>query len=99
MKELTVHVLLKADENGSIITTMTELGCAQSKMWALTNTSKGEHSLIFERETGKCVFECWGTADFPDVTEESELGRCEEYGVPLKVLHIITDDRFDKMEV
>jgi len=94
---LGIYVLFRfSKKTGKIDTTMTAMGKALMKMWALNNTTKTKRTLIFERESGKCVFACSGTDGFPQIAEESKLFNCEEYGISLADLQKITDDRFDK---
>lgn len=91
-----VHVLFRfSEKTGEIETTMTGLGDAMMRLWALQNTPKGKACMIIERNTGKVVFATRGTADgWPEINEK-DLGICTEYGIPLEELQGITDDRFD----
>ncbi len=93
---LGIYVLFRfSTKTGKIDTTMTSMGKALMKMWALNNTTKTKTTLIFERESGKCVFACRGTDNFPEIAKPEKLGKCDEYGIALADLHEITDDRFD----
>lgn len=95
MSDLKVHVLFRfSKKTGNIDTTMTGLGTAMMKMWALNHTTKTKATIIAERDTGQVVFMAIGTGDFPEVKEKG-LGSIEELGIPLEALQSITDDRFD----
>lgn len=99
MSNLGVHVLFRySKKTGEIDTTMTGIGSAMMQMWALQNTTKTKGCMIFERETGKLVFATYGTEDgFPKVKkgEQCKNMTCDDWGIPLEVLHSMTDDRFD----
>lgn len=99
---LTVHVLMRASKKtGKIDTTLTSLGKAQLVMWALTNTTRGKQSFIFERESGKVMAIVTGSdTGMPTMSsaDHKDLGICEDYNIPLEELHKILDDRFDKEE-
>ena len=99
MNDLSVHVLFRfSKKTGEIDTTMTSLGSALLKMWALNNTPKTKACMVFERESGNIVFASYGTKDgFPKVKsgKDCEGQTCVEFGIPLEELHAITDDRFD----
>ena len=93
---MDVHVLFRfSKKTGKIDTTITGVTSALMQMWALHNTTKSKTTLIFNRETGRCIFSAEGTADFPKI-EKGELGSCEEYNIPLEALQRIKDERFDK---
>ena len=98
--DLKIHVLFRySKKTGKVDMTMTELGNAMMRMWALTNTPPSKNVIIAERDTGKVVCLAEGTKDgFPNVkmVEKEDLGTIDEYGVPLSVLQSIRDDRFDK---
>lgn len=104
MKEpLTVHVLFRfSKKTGKIDTTMTGLGDAMMRLWALNNTPKSKSCMIVERDTGRITFVTTGTTDgFPKVkdTKSGEIGNAEEFGIPLDVLKTeFLDDRFDVVE-
>lgn len=102
MSDLSVCVLFRASKkSGKIDTTMTGMGSALMRMWALKNTPKTKMCMIFERESGKLIFATYGQdSGFPKVTKESECkGTCDDWGIPLSALHEITDERFDNAEV
>ena len=95
MRNLEVCVLFRfSKKSGKIDQTMTGVGSAMMQLWALNNTPKTKSCLIFERNSGKCIFATYGTGDFPKV-EKGDLGTCEEYGIRHEDLMAITDDRFD----
>lgn len=97
MKDLTVHVLFRfSKKTGKIDTTMTGLGSAMMKLWALRNTTKTKVCLIVERDSGNVVFITSGTdTGFPKV-KEGNLGSIENYGIPVEVVQQeCVDDRFD----
>lgn len=101
MTDLQVHVLFRFSKKiGKIDTTMTGIGNALMQMWALKNTPKTKTCMIFERESGKLVFTTYGTdGGFPKVKKgevQCEGKTCEDFGIPIDVLHDIQDDRFDK---
>ena len=99
--ELKVHVLFRCSKKtGKVDTTMTALGPAILKMWALNNTTSTKQCLIFERESGNLIYATDGTnSGFPKVRDakKTKLGMCEDFGIPLTYLHGISDDRFDKV--
>ena len=92
----TVNVLLRFNKkSGKVDKTMTGLGTALMRMWALNNTTKTKATIIIERDTGKVLFLAKGTeSGFPKV-EDKDLGNCEEYGIPMEALKEFKDDRFD----
>jgi hypothetical protein len=94
---MDVHVLFRfSKKTGKIDTTMTGVTSALMQMWALQNTTKSKMTLIFNRETGRCIFSATGTAnDLPEI-EKGDLGSCEEYGISLEDLQAIKDERFDQ---
>lgn len=94
MKELKLHVLFRfSKKTGKIDMTMTSLGSAQMRLWALNNTTKTKATMIIEQETGNVVFMATGTKDgFPKVKEN--VGYCEDFGLPLVFVQSIEDDRF-----
>lgn len=97
--KLTVHVLFRFNKrSGKIDTTMTSLGFAMLQMWALQNTPKTKRCLIFERDTGLLVFDCEGNSvsEFPQINKYIDVKKCTEFGIPLKELQNIKDERFDK---
>ena len=100
MVDLAVHVLFRySKKTGKIDTTMTGIGSALMKMWALQNTTKTKGCMIFNRETGQLVFATYGTdGGFPKVKKDEECAgcTCDDWGIPLKDLQEISDDRFDK---
>ena len=100
MSNLEVHVLFRyGKKTGRIDTTMTGIGTALMKMWALENTTKTKGCMIFNRETGQLVFATYGTSSgFPKVKKEKECASftCDILGISLEDLQAITDDRFDK---
>lgn len=94
----TVHVLIMhSKRTGKIDLTMTSLGSAMLRLWAMQNTPSSKRTLIFERESGKLVFAVEGTKNgFKVINKEDCKGTCKDYGIPLKELHAIKDERFDK---
>lgn len=96
--KLKVHVLFRFNKkSGKIDTTMTSLGYAMLQMWALQNTTKTKRCLIFERESGKLVFDCEGNSTgFPQVNKYTTVQTCDDFGIPHNTLLEIKDDRFDK---
>lgn len=99
MSELKVHVLFRfSKKTGRVDTTMTGLGSAMMKLWALNNTTKTKDTIIIERDTGEVVYIASGNADFPKI-KEGRLGLCDRFGIPSSVVAGMTDDRFDKEEV
>lgn len=95
MANLEVCVLMRfSKKSGKIDTTMTGMGSAMMQMWALSNTTKSKSCLIFERNSGKCIFATQGTDNFPKV-KKGDLGTCEDFGISHEDLLAITDDRFD----
>ena len=95
-ENLQVHVLFRAGKKtGKIDMTITALGSALLKMWAMNNTTATKRTLIFNRDTGACVFAAEGKKnDMP--TFSMDLGTCDEYGISLEDLQAVKDDRFDK---
>ncbi len=96
---MEIYVLIQSNKkSGKVVNVVTAMGKAMLKMWALKNTSKTRQTFIFERNSGKMVFACNGSADgFPTIAKESELTSCEDVGIALGDLRAITDDRFDKV--
>ena len=95
MSNLEVCVLFRfSKKSGKVDQTMTGMGSAVMQMWALNNTPKTKSCLIFERNSGKCIFAADGTGDFPKV-KKGDLGMCEDFGISHEDLMAITDDRFD----
>lgn len=93
---MDVHVLFRfSKKTGRIDTTMTGVTSALMQMWALQNTTKSKMTLIFNRETGHCIFSATGTASGLPEIEKGDLGSCEEYGISLEALQAIKDERFD----
>lgn len=99
MKDLTIHVLFRfSKKTGNIDMTMTSLGSAQMKLWALSNTPKTKGTAIIEQETGNVVFLAIGTKDgFPKVKEN--IGSCEKIGIPIEFVQSIEDDRFQEVKI
>ena len=99
MSDLKMHVLFRfSKKTGKIDTTMTGLGNAMMKLWALNNTTKTKGCIIAERDTGVVVFTTSGTENFPkvkDATKHGDLGTIEDFGISVVVLQSIKDDRFD----
>ena len=94
---LGIYVLFRfSKKTGKIDTTMTAMGIALLKMWALQNTTKTKNTYIFDRESGKCAFAVQGADFFPKIIKPEDLKDCEFYGISLADLQKITDDRFDK---
>ncbi len=98
MKE-TVYVLLRfSKKTGEIDTCMTGIVKSMFSMWALCNTPETKHTLVFNRDTGDCIFDAEGSADNGPVINKftGKTVTCKDYGIPLETLHKITDDRFDE---
>lgn len=94
---MDVHVLFRfSKKTGRIDTTMTGVTSGLMMMWAMNNTTKSKMTLIFNRETGHCIFSATGTPDGLPEIEKGDLGMCTEYNIPLEDLQKITDERFDK---
>lgn len=93
---LTVHVLLRySAKTGKIDTTMTGLGNALMRLWALQNTPKTKRTIIINRETGRVAYEFDGKEQH---FVEGNLGTCGDYGISPEALQEIKDERFDKEE-
>ncbi len=96
-ENLQVHVLVRASKKtGKIDVTMTALGSALLKLWAMNNTTATKQSFVFNRETGACVFAAEGKKGDMPTFNNGDLGTCDEYGISLEDLQAIKDDRFDK---
>lgn len=55
---------------GKIDTTLTAIGCALLKLWALQNTSKTKACVLFDLDEREAVTEFEGTVEgFPEVRE------------------------------
>lgn len=94
---MDVHVLFRfSKKTGRVDTTMTGITSSLMQIWALQNTTKSKMTLIFNRETGRCIFSATGTASNLPKVEKGDLGSCEEYGISLKDLQAIKDERFDR---
>ena len=92
---LTVHVLFRfSSKTGKVDTTMTGLGSALMRLWAMQNTTKTKRTMIMNRDTGEVVFMVDGKTE-KIKTERDGLGTCEDYGISLEALQAVTDDRFD----
>lgn len=92
---LDVHVLVQINKRTEKVEKIiTALGKAMLNLYALQNTQETQITYVFERMSGKMVYACEGTEDFPNVL--SELTDCEDVGISLADLHNIKDDRFDK---
>lgn len=98
MSDLKVHVLFRCSKKtGKVDTTVTGLGTAMMRMWALQNTTPSKQCLIFERESGRLVFHIEGNKDsLPSIVKYTDEQTCEDYGISLEMLHSIKDERFDK---
>ena len=98
MKELEIHVLIQFNKkSGKVITIMTSLGDGLLIMYALNRTPKTMQTVIFNRNTGKCVFNVEGSEEGPCIVKElSQPMMCTDFGIPLEVLQEIKDERFDK---
>lgn len=100
MNNLSVYVLFRfSKKTGKIDTTMTGLGSAMMRLWALNNTTKTKNCIIVERDTGVIEFATSGTGDFPKVVDrrkDGDIGNAEDYGITAEILQSIKDDRFDK---
>ena len=93
---LDVHVLLMSSlKTGKISVTITALGKAQLQLYALQSTPRNKKSHIFNRRTGHCVMIVYSDGK---IEKGDNLGKCDEYGIPLAELQKIKDDRFDKKE-
>lgn len=97
MKELEIHVLIQFNKkSGKVITIMTSLGEAQLKLYALTKTPKTRQTIVFNRNTGECVFNVEGSEEGPCVVKEFlEPMMCTDFGISLETLQNIKDERFD----
>ena len=70
------HFLVRfTRKSGKIDTTMSGLGNALMRMWAMQNTTKSKDTIIFD-EDGLIKFYFEGTGDFPKITEYGE-GKAE----------------------
>ena len=102
MTNLTVHVLFRfSKKTGKVNMTLTGLGKGVLQLWGLQNTPKTMTTVIFERESGRLVYEAIGsTCGMPSIRKDTHTSvlsdTCEDYGISLEYLHSITDDRFDK---
>ena len=98
--KLKVHVLMRCSKRtGKVDTTMTGIGKALMQMWALQNTTRTKMTYIIERDSGNIVGIYIGKADLPTIKKSKvpgDLGKCDDIGISLEVLHQIKDDRFDK---
>lgn len=96
--ELGMNVLFRfSQKTGKVDTTMTGLGSAMMRMWALNNTTKTKACMIVEQSTGRVLLITQGTADgWPKIRDgkKEDLGTCEAYGIPLMAVQSIKDDRF-----
>lgn len=100
---MKVHVLFRfSTKSGKIDTTMLGIGKAILQLWGLQNTTRTKTTVIFERESGRLVYEAVGRAsDCPKIRKDSYDGEhflsdtCEDYGISLDFLHSITDERID----
>jgi len=96
MVKMDVHVLFRCSKKtGKIDTTMTGITTGLMQMWALNNTTKSKRTLIFNRETGQCIFHAIGADSMPHI-EKGDCGTCEDFGISLDDLKAIKDERFDK---
>lgn len=96
---LRIHVLFRCSKKtGKIDTTMTGMGSALMRFWALQNTTSSKECLIFVRDTGELVFHARGNkeSNFPVIVKHTTIPSCEDFGISLEDLQSITDDRFDK---
>ena len=67
--ELKTHYCVRFNRrSGKIDTTMSGLGNALMRMWALQNTTKSKDTIIFD-EDGVVVYYFEGTGDCPKVTD------------------------------
>ena len=86
MDQLKEHVLLRASKKtGKVVTCLTGIGSGMMKLWGLQNTTRSKRTIIIERESGKVIAEFEGAAGGPEI-KRGDLGRCDEYGVPLEAL-------------
>ncbi len=95
---LKIHVLFRCSKKtGKIDMTMTSMGSAMMRLWAMRNTPASKMCLIFERESGKLVFAVHGLKEggFQVKSEKECEGTCDDYGIPLEELHAVKDDRWD----
>ena len=94
-RKLQVHVLFRySKKTGKIDTTLTGLGSALLRMWAMQNTTPSKGTLVINRETGAVILHIVGKKDgFPEIN--SNCGTCDEFGVSLEELQSIKDERFD----
>ena len=101
---MEVCVLFRfSTKTGKVDTTMIALGKGVLQLWGLQNTPKTKTTVIFERESGRLIYEAIGTKEgFPKIrkdTKDSFLAdTCKDYGISLDFLHSITDPRFDTVD-
>jgi len=100
--DMKLNVLFRySKKTGKIDTTMTGMGDAMMRLWALQNTTPSKTALIVERDTGKVLYLIEGTkSGFPKLKDAKteDLGTIDEYGIPLSEVKKIRDERFDKPE-
>lgn len=100
-----IYVLLEVkNKTGEVITTMTAMGSALMKAYALQNTKSGRSMFIINRSTGKVEYATQGRRGnaFPIVRDarKEDLGTCDDLGISLEdLIEIGYDDRFDTKEV
>ena len=93
---LKMCVLFRSSKKtGKIDTTLTGVNFPLLKLWALKETTKTKQTLIFDRDTGTCLFHVVGSDNLPKVQSFDNM-TCDDFNIPLEELQKITDDRFDK---
>lgn len=100
MEDFKVCALIRCSKkSGKIDTTMTAMGSALLRLWALQNTTSSKMCVVLERDTGKILYMTCGTKEgFPKVKDirHEDLGTIEDIGLPMEFLETLKDDRFDK---
>lgn len=91
-----VHVLFRfSKRTGKVDTTMTAMGSALLRFWAMNNTTPSKETLVLNRVTGAVVLHVVGQRDgYPQLF--SNCGTCEDFNISLEELQSIKDERFDK---
>ena len=77
---MEMFVLVRySKKSGKIDKTLTGLGSALLKLWALQNTTSSKECLVFSAETGKVIYHTVGRKDDMPVIQDYELGHISEY--------------------
>lgn len=81
MADIRKYALVRfSKKTGKIDTTLTALGNAMLRLWAMQNTTSSKQCLIFCVEDGRVIFKSDGKKDdFPTITWEEDLGYIDEY--------------------